>query len=302
MSACGPGTAPGAAALVSVDFAIDKHISLPEAAILPSVDEWLSSLFDPAGIPDTVAAVLSVIAKPKAPSEVKALRSTIREATPNWIAIAICFCRAPMPRRSRGGGSAWHSSPVNEYLSRIDEPVEQSLVLGLVAGPLSEGDPDELWSFAFFEQRVSQAELLEQLYRAVHDPNTGLELAPHLVESKRSHVSWGADHSAGEILFWVANSAASGLAWDQIKAFVRDARGRAEQSGPVDRDDGIALARWTVAERYQIEDEAILLAADETDATGSLTAEFTAPGLKFRVEVAGREGGATVVHVRREIV
>lgn len=189
--------------------------------------------------------------------------------------------------------------PDRDYLWLLNQPVEQRLAVMFVDSPLLEEPPIEVFHVNFYESQLRHDDLIQQVYQSLHDDDTGAELANYVAESKRLHFSWGAEHSVAEALFWIANAAASGYVYDRIKGVLQNLRDQGSANHAPDLEEAVALAKWTIAARYKVDEDGLRLVADDRDEAGVVGLRLENDEHGFDVTVAGREGFTTVIHVRR---
>ena len=129
--------------------------------------------------------------------------------------------------------------------------------------------------------------------------STGKEVAPYVLEERRSHFSWGAEHVVAEIVFWISNTIVGGIAYDALKGLVSDLLdNRQLESGPLERQEAEGIAAWTLSERYSVDDGSLELVEERTEPVGAFFA-YRSGSWRYEVTIQSESGYATVARVRR---
>ncbi len=110
------------------------------------------------------------------------------------------------------------------------------------------------------------------------------------LEIGRTRHSWGADAAQVQIVMWLAQAAAGGLAWDMLKLTAKtmaqrlsDSRGTSS-SAPLTTDEAESRARWLVVMNHHEQEDDLVTEKVETDGNNASVVLF-APSSGWRYEL-----------------
>jgi len=126
---------------------------------------------------------------------------------------------------------------------------------------------------------------------------TAEDTPPHSVSDQRNTTSWGASGGGESIVFWVADSAASGVIGSVVWAALQELRGRYLARQPaglplrrsLERVEAEQLARWHVSSAYDLEvdagDSLSCISEELHPAEGSYEFVFTNDSDEYTVRI-----------------